>query len=276
MPPSATANSNSPLPAFEGLRVLRLYAQKHQKLVLQELAQVVAKLEPDAYSLDLEAAVKLSTLIDPSLPTDGVPFYRGCMSAVLVQHQPEWLRVLTRGRSHFLRRLSRDEISLFRQADLLDDEPDDVVVEWWDYVTGLVRLEGDKEKQERSRRAERLTLDGEKKRLKELGISLKPQWKGLDDHWAGFDILSYDPGMPDPVSKLIEVKSSIASPLRFILTRYEWEKAEEAGAAYCLHIWNLTKEPPILYVKSIADIQPHVPADGVKGKWKTVEIPVGV
>ena len=160
-------------------------------------------------------------LVDASLPNDGMPFYRGCMAAVLQQHQPAWLEILTLGKSRFLRKLGRDEYSLFRQAQLLDEEPDDIVVAWWDRVSGLVRLESDRLKQERSRRAERLTIEIEKTRLKALGILLQPKWMGLDDNTAGFDVLSYDPGKPDPTNKLIEVKSTIASPLRFILTRRE-------------------------------------------------------
>jgi hypothetical protein len=264
------------MPAFEGLRVLRLYMEEHPKLSLQDLTRLVAKVEPDAYSLDLDAAASLATLIDTSLPNEGVPFYRGCISTVLLQHQPAWLRILTLGKSRFLPKLGRDEYSLFRQANLLDDEPDDIVVAWWDRVTGLVRLEGDKLKQERSRRAERLSLEQEKVRLRKLGITLRPIWKGFEDNTAGFDILSYDPATPIPTNRLIEVKSSIASPLRFILTRGEWDKAKDAGSAYHFHIWDMQQDTPILYVKTVADVAPHVPADSEKGKWKTAEIPVGI
>jgi hypothetical protein len=264
------------MPAFEGLRVLRIYADKHPKLALPELVALIVKLEPDGSAFDLEAAVKLCALIDGALPNDGIPFYRGCMAAVLVQHQPIWLRILTQGRARFLQKLGRDEYSLFRQAELLDDEPDEIVVAWWDRVSGLVRLEGDWVRQERARRAERLTIETEKKRLNEIGIALRPKWVGLDDNTAGYDVLSYEKGTPDPVNKLIEVKSTIASPLRFILTRNEWNKAKEVGAAYCFHIWDLAREPPVLYLKTVDQVAPHVPADLEKGKWKTVEIPVGI
>jgi hypothetical protein len=224
--------------------------------------------------LDLDAAGKLLALIDPQLPNNGALFYRGCISAVLLAYQPVWLRVLTRGRSRFLQELGRDEYSLFRQAELLADEPDQITVEWWDGVTGQVRFDSDLSKLQRSRRAERLTLEAEKKRLSELGIDLKPIWMGLEDNTAGYDVLSYDPADPAPINKLIEVKSTIASPLRFILTRGEWDKAISFGHAYCFHIWDLQREPPILHVKGVANVAPHIPSDSEKGKWKTVEIPV--
>src|ERR1700679_4055494 len=152
------------MPAFEGLRVLRIYKVEQPKLSVPDLVGLIARVEPDSYSLDLAAAERLFELIDPTLPNDGTHFYRGCISAALLSHQPPWLRVLTQGRSRFLQKLGRDEYSLFRQAELLDPEPDAVTVDWWDTVIGLVRLEGDKAKLERARRAERLTLEAEKKR----------------------------------------------------------------------------------------------------------------
>ena len=264
------------MPAFEGLRVLRQHSDKQPKLSLPELLSLITKVELDSYALDLDAAAILNTLIDPALPNDGIHFYRGCMSAVLLQGQPEWLKVLTLGRSRFLKKLRRDEYSLFRQAELLDDEPDEVALSWWDQVQAAVRAVGDAQRQDRSRRAERLSLHMERKRLQELGISLKPIWMGLEDNTAGFDIQSYDPGSPAPTNRLIEVKSTIASPLRFILTRTEWEKAKSVGAAYWFHIRDLQPNPSVLYVRTVESVAPHVPGDSEKGKWKTVEIPVSI
>jgi len=159
---------------------------------------------------------------------------------------------------------------------LLADEPDEIVLQWWDRVTGQVRLAGDRLKLERARRAERLTLELEKQRLNQLGIKLRPIWMGLEDNMAGYDVLSYEPGDPTPTNKLIEVKSTIASPLRFMLTRTEWEKAKSIGEAYCFHIWDLQPSPPILYVRNVADVARHVPADSEKGKWQSAAIPVGI
>jgi hypothetical protein len=99
---------------------------------------------------------------------------------------------------------------------------------------------------------------------------------GLEDNTAGYDILSYDPGSPVPTKRLIEVKSTIASPLRFILSRAEWQKAKGVGAAYSFHVWNMQPDPPVLYVKTVENVAPHIPGDFEKGKWKTVEIPVAI
>jgi hypothetical protein len=74
---------------------------------------------------------------------------------------------------------------------------------------------------------------------------------------------------------LIEVKSTISSPLRFILTRGEWERAKDGGPAYHFHIWDMQKVPPILYQRTVLQVAAHIPSDNEKGKWKTAEIPLG-
>ena len=126
-----------------------------------------------------------------------------------------------------------------------------------------------------AREAEQLTMEYEIKRLTALGIDIPPIWKGLDDNWAGYDVLSYDPGPFGPVNRMIEVKSTINSPLRFMLTRNEWDKAVELAAAYLFHIWDMAKVPPILYERRVAEVAPHIPSDNAKGKWRNAEIPLG-
>ncbi len=74
---------------------------------------------------------------------------------------------------------------------------------------------------------------------------------------------------------MIEVKSTTVSPLRFILTRNEWNKAAQAGEAYIFHVWDMSKEPPILHVRTVADVAPHIPSDNGRGKWSNVAVPVG-
>ena len=88
-------------------------------------------------------------------------------------------------------------------------------------------------------------------------------------------MLSYDLGEAGPIGRMIEVKSTTASPLRFIVTRNEWEQALKIGAAYIFHVWDMDKAPPILYERNSAEIAPHIPADNENGKWKTAEIPLG-
>ena len=99
-----------------------------------------------------------------------------------------------------------------------------------------------------------LTLERERSRLKGFGILREPEWSGLDDNFAGYDVLSYEHGPTGVVNRLIEVKSTIVSPLRFYITRQEWRKAKSTGGRYIFHTWDMSKEPPVLHTRSVAEV----------------------
>lgn len=264
--------------SFEGLRLLRREVSKNPHLRLDELQILILKIEPNASSLDFEAAFYLHSIVDINSSFEGVEFYRSCISALIINYFPAWAKLISLGRKRFIQKLVGDEYrdvkSLFRQARLLDDPPTILDIEWWDYVSGRVRLESDRIKLERARIAEGLTLELESKRLKQQGITTEPRWMAIEDNTVGYDVLSYIKSDYGLINKLIEVKSTIASPLRFYITRNEWEHALEVGDAYCFHIWNMQTDPPFLYERTSKDIAPHIPKDNEKGKWKTAEIPV--
>ncbi|MDB5285262.1 MAG: hypothetical protein JWR05_211 [Mucilaginibacter sp.] len=266
--------------SFEGLRLIRREIVANSKVSLDDLPALILKVEPNANSLDLDAAFYLHSIVDINSPFQGHEFYRNCISAVIIIALPAWAKLITLGRKRFIQKLYgeeyRDVKSLFRQAGLLQDPPTIGDIAWWDHVSGRVRLEGDRLKLERARIAERLSLELERKKLILQGITTYPQWIAIEDNTAGYDVLSYTKTDYGLANKLIEVKSTIASPLRFYITRNEWEHALEVGEAYFFHIWNMQTDPPFLYEKSSADIAPHIPQDNEKGKWKTAEIPVSI
>jgi hypothetical protein len=245
-------------------------------LSLKEVSDLAKRLDSDLSSLDLEAAVDLAVMVSHEVCTEGEQFYRACVEAVVLNRQPIWARIMMLGRKKFTSKLSRDEEQCFREARLLDDPPTEEIVRWWDRVTGQVRLASDQLKIERSRKAETLSIQYEIARLKSLGINLLPKWIAIEDNTAGYDVLSYEIGPLQPINLLIEVKSTIASPVRFIVTRNEWDQALKFGEAYRFHIWNLQANPPVLFKRSVADVLPHVPTDNKKGAWKTMEVPVGI
>ncbi len=264
------------MPALEGLRSLRVHLLSHPGMAVEEAVTVINAGGLDVQGLDLEASQALLALVPDQLPNDGPHFYRGCIRVVLLAYQPIWTRVMLQGRIRFYAALERDEQSLFRQTGILDEPPDDEFVEWWDELSGELRLIGDLDRMLRARTAERLSLAHEAERLKKEGIEETPKWIGLDDNTKGYDVLSYDRVGNAISNKLIEVKSTIASPLRFRLTRNEWEQAERSGAAYIFHIWDMQKMPPALHIRTVDQVKPHVPTDGEKGKWKDAEIPIGI
>ncbi|WP_158817592.1 DUF3883 domain-containing protein [Methylocapsa sp. S129] len=264
------------LSAFEGVRLIRAYSVKQPDTPIVELLAIIEHIESDAPNLDLEASVYLHGLVEAECPLNGDGFYQACISAVVTKHQPNWCKAMKQGRMRFLDSLATNDRDVFAAAGLAKDPPPISVVTWWDTVTGFARLIADIAKMEQAREAEQLSMDYETQRLAKLGLNRTPEWKGLDDNFAGYDVLSYDAGEFGPISRMIEVKSTIASPLRFIITRHEWDQAAKIGPAYIFHVWDMAKVPPVLYERKSEQVAPHIPQDNEKGKWKTAEIPLGV
>ena len=259
--------------AFEGLRLLRLHQVSYPKLGLTDLAELVRRVEPDGGSHDFDAAFQLHPIVASTAVAGEVPgFYQHCIEAAIPTFRPLWGRIITLGRSVFVQKLSRDETQCFRSAGLLEDPPTRGIIAWWDRVAAIARLRSDQEKMARAREAEEMSLRHEAKRLAELGLELTPVWMSIEDNTAGYDIQSFDRGVGGPVARLIEVKSTIASPLRFWLSRNEWETAKKIGPAYYFHIWDL--QGPRLYERTVDDILPHIPTDNERGKWANALIPV--
>ncbi|MGH7840943.1 MAG: DUF3883 domain-containing protein [Candidatus Binataceae bacterium] len=259
--------------AFEGLRALRLQRLANPELGLVDLAEFLRRVDPEGSSHDYDAAFQLDAMVVQSaLAHDPEAFYQQCIEAAITGFRPLWGRIITLGRRKFVQKLSRDEVQCFRSAGLLEDPPTNGIVTWWDRVAAAVRLRADQEKMIRARDAEQMSLAHETRRLAELGINIRPVWMSIEDNTAGYDIQSYDVGVEGPVARLIEVKSTIASPLRFRLTRHEWETAKKYGPAYFFHVWDL--QGPRLHEKTVADILPHVPTDNERGRWENAEIPV--
>lgn len=263
------------LPCFEGLRLLRRYILRHPQMAIPELLTMIEQVEADAQSLDLEASVHLSTLVEIDCPLDGHLFYQSCIKAVLVKHQPLWARAMRSGRRRFVQTLDPNDQDVFAAAGLMDDPTPDHVVVWWDAIYGHARLMTDQEKMAQGRSAEILTLRHERERLASLGIAREPLWPGFDDNYAGYDVLSYDHGPTGLQNRLIEVKSTSVSPLRFFLSRGEWKKAEQTGDAYVFHVWDMNKQPPDLHIRTVQDVKPHIPSDNGNGQWNNVLVPVG-
>jgi len=262
------------MPAFEGVKTIRTQIALNPALSLTEAVALVQKIELDVRALDLEASTALIELLPDGLPNDGVHFYRGCIRQLLLAYQPVWTRTMLQGRSRFYATLERDEQSLFRQTGILDEPPDDEFVTWWDVLSGEMRLVRAAEQLARGRGAERLTIAHEVQRLQRESINERPKWTGLDDNTKGYDVTSYEKKDGTLVNKLIEVKSTVASPMRFIVTRNEWDQADRSGAAYVFHIWDMTKQPPVLHVRTVEQVRIHIPSDNEKGKWKDAEIPL--
>jgi hypothetical protein len=264
------------MPAFEGLRALKRQQEIQEGLELDKLLPIMRHIDPDYSSYDMEASVELLDIMDITITTSDTTYYRNCIKTLIIHSQPTWVRMMRLGRKKFTNKLERDQRSIFREANLLNDPPENSVIEWWDEVCGIVRYDTDRKFMNQARLAEQLTLEYEENELSSKGISEKPKWIAIDDNTAGYDVLSYDKNEYGLVNKLIEVKSTIASPLRFYVTRNEWNKAYKSGDSYHFYIWDMQPEKPRLHIKTVADIESHIPQDNEKGKWDRAIIPVGI
>jgi hypothetical protein len=265
--------------AFEGLRLMRTVIASIPEVTIDACPEALIAYSPQAKHYDLEAAKELHPLVAQSAAHENVSFYRECILTVLLLKMPAFAKLMTLGRGRFIKRIKGDDYrdirSVFREAKLLEDPPSNDDIFWWDTIQGRVRFNFDQERLARARYAESLSLASEQVELANLGITKAPVWMAIDDNTAGYDVLSYRLTSSGERNLLIEVKSTVASPLRFIITRNEWENADQIGAAYIFHVWDMDKYPPIVHVRTVEHIRPHIPVDNAKGKWKTAEIPIG-
>lgn len=259
---------------LEGVRLLRIYGQQYPNLTTEDLCQVVLSIEADASSLDMDASIELSTIVESDCPLNSRLFYQVCIEAVIHQYRPNWISQMRQGRARFFNSLNLDAQDVFRAAGLFVNPVSSEIVEWWDTISGKVRSEFDREKNKQARAAEILTLEYERRLLKEKNILLEPEWPGLDNNFAGYDVLSYERSSDGISNRMIEVKSTIASPMRFYVTRNEWHTAESANNAYLFHVWNMNASPPILHTQTVKEVKPHIPSNNGKGEWVSALVPV--
>lgn len=262
--------------AFEGLRTIRTQHKQFPEKDVAAVVDLLKKIEADTGSLDFEAALQLADFVDPAIPHEQPQvFYRACIAEVIIAQGKPWNKLVTLGRERLLADLSRDQNQCFRSANLVEYPPSDDIVGWWDELSARVRIIGNDQKLIQSRKAEKLTVLYEIDRLQRLGIDKQPKWVAIEDNTLGYDVLSFDKGQLTPIGRMIEVKSTTVKPLRFFVTRNEWEQALKLGASYHFHVWNMAANPPMLYELTADQVRPHIPSDQASGKWANAVIPVG-
>jgi hypothetical protein len=263
--------------ALEALRSVRTQRSITPDASFDNLVEIVSKLGSDSSALDFDAAREMDEFVasDVELIQPHV-FYRQCIQDLVFKKGISWARLITSGRSRFIGSLERDEQQCFRAAQLYESPLTPEVVKWWDDMASVVRKERGDTTMNRAREAELLSFEHEVKQLSSMGIFEEPKWTAVEDNTAGYDVLSYRPGEKGPINYLIEVKSTIASPLRFFVTSNEWKKAVQFGASYVFYVWDMSVSPQRLYVRTVAQIEPHMPINQGKGKWASAEIPLSV
>jgi hypothetical protein len=221
---------------------------------------------------DYSTAVQAIAVLDlqSSIQTSPVESLQAIIAAIIKRFRPPWTSAIPHGRNQLLRLLSPDEQQCLASARLLDTNPPDSVVEWWDSLAILFRAESAKATDDTGRLGERLSLKFERERLNAAGRNdLVPHWVSIDDNSLGYDIASFE---VDATSspRFIEVKASNASPPQFFVTRNEWHAATRLQTRYLIQVWDLsTLRVAELTREAISD---HIPLDQGGGVWQLVRV----
>jgi len=262
------------MPAFEGLRAVRVQLAAHPDRDFDAVVKDLRVTDSDFDSFDMEAAEILHEILPDGIDASGSIFYQNCILHSVLHFKPKWSRNIPLGRSKFFGKLSDEDQSIFRRAGLMIHPPGEHIVAWWDEIESQIRFARSADNHERGRLAEQLTLQHEAAYLERVGLAETPEWTAIEDNTAGYDVLSYRPGKFGPISRLIEVKSTLISPVRFHVTQNEWRKAQGAPESYKFYVWELHKEPYEMHELAVAQVAPHIPSDNGEGKWQDVIVPL--
>ncbi|HWY15155.1 MAG TPA: DUF3883 domain-containing protein [Rhizomicrobium sp.] len=261
--------------ALNSVIILRKYLDENLGVTAEDAVISLIRIDADFASSDHNAALALHALVPSDCScADPLVGLRGMISFLTEYHRPLWTRQMVLGRRRVFSQLNGDEKQVFRSAGLYGDPPSDDVVDWWDQICLKLRLVRESELLAQGRRAERLSLASETRRLRELGIQNNPVWVSIDDNTAGYDIRSQNVDRELPPARLIEVKSSTANPPVIIVSRNEWDHACRYGAAFIFHFWDLTGKNELIYEKTVEEVRPHIPVDSGSGRWRNAEIPL--
>ncbi len=212
---------------------------------------------------NLEVTEKGMAIIEPS-PSEKM--LRIQIFDLVEAYRPNWIPLLSRGRSEALKYLPADVVQCFREADLISSYSDDVII-WWDKISKISRKLGKDEKLELGRKGEKLSIEHERKRTER-----EPTWQGFESNLSGFDILSIQ-SKTDINTLMIEVKSSNLgwSNATFHISKNEWNVAQ-TSINYCFHLWLLLPRPKLFIVKK-SKVAKHIPSNQGLGRWSDVEVP---
>ncbi len=185
--------------------------------------------------------------------------------------QPTWAHLLIKGRFEASKGFSPEIQQCFNEAELFENL-DDTTINWWDSLAATVRSKKQFENLQTGRKGERLSLKYEK-----LRTGLEPIWQCIESNHSGFDVLSKISKI-DQQNLLIEVKAS-ENPIKqatFVISRNEWNTAENNPNAYIFHLWCLNEpKGPVLFEAPKEAVEKHIPTDQGVGNWENVRIRFG-
>lgn len=181
---------------------------------------------------------------------------------------PAWAKRIPYGRREAFIFMTKDEQACFYEAELMDDNPGEAVIGWWDQISNFMRRTEEERKTEVGRKGERLTILYEQKRTGRL-----PHWISLDSNLSGYDVISQQT-KDDSSALLIEVKSSekSISTADFFVSVNEWHTASNTEN-YKFYLWCFYEGQKQLAVITPQQLFRYIPTNNKSGEWQTVRIP---
>ncbi|PKL16923.1 MAG: hypothetical protein CVV49_13870 [Spirochaetae bacterium HGW-Spirochaetae-5] len=250
---------------------IRRFAIEFPSVEQELIVSSIKKINSDYASLDYCLGEKLNIFLPKDILFDNYKDdIRSTLFFLLIQINPWWLKAVPFGRRRILSLINDDELQCLSSADLFDDPPSEEIVVWWDKLSEYARSFSNNSLLIQGRKAEKLSLAYEHLRLKSLGISIAPQWVAIEDNTLGYDIISYNKGISQPINQFIEVKSSSQFPLKIIISRNEWNVALKYADLYLFHIWDIHTSN--LQIKTVDEMKNHIPNNIGNGCWQSVEI----
>lgn len=180
---------------------------------------------------------------------------------------PAWAKRIPYGRKESFIFMSKDEQACFYEAGLMNDEPDNRDIKWWDQIANYIRSQDDLFRNETARKGELYTVLYESNRTVK-----KPQWISIDSNLTGYDVISCV-SKDNKARLLIEVKCSELSinNAEFYITAHEWHTACNSSN-FLFYLWCLYDNKKQLAIVKPSTILPYIPTNNETGKWQTVRI----
>lgn len=197
--------------------------------------------------------------------------YKRLLENYIVYAAPVWSRRIPYGRQEAAIFMTKDERACFYEASLLNDEPLDDEVLWWDNISASIRHNKIEKNLITGRIGEKLTLSYEEKRT-----GIKAKWMSVNSNLLGYDILSVDSEI-NKSPLLIEVKASQSdiNEAYCHITSNEWNVSKSVPT-YLFYFWMIYKSIKSLAVISKKDLEPHIPENKNGGMWESVKIPFSI
>lgn len=253
---------------------IRRYQNRNPEISMHDVISLLANSDSDMASYDFSAASEVVLQLPDELKfLDIKADMRSAIAALIISHDPWWLKSFPYGRERVALSISDDEKQCLRAAGLYQSPPDVMIMQWWDDLANRARSKQDEKLLAQGREAERLSLEYEIARLKSLNIEGNPKWVSIEDNSAGYDIQSFLPGDFGPINLLIEVKSSSRVPAIIFITKNEWEIASKYGDSYIFHLWNMNNKA--LKIIDLNGVARHIPTNNGDGEWESVAIEIG-